>query len=405
MAENLQELVDGFATRFDRSVAVDDASMNLLAYSAHQQGAVDEARTTSIMQRAASKEAIAYSVGLGAMEAVDLFLDPPCPEIGQTITRIAMPIRYQNQPLGFIWLMETEGAVTPELHAALTEMADEAALMLHRGHALTAMRRDRESEYCKRLISNDAQIRKDAAREICEERILDPGKPVIAFYLYPTGYAPGEETDQDRLAIAASLDAGRSFAARRKSVAMTTAHHGLFLVSWRDGSGDALLRKIGQGVHESAVRLSGRSATDWWIGVGRPVDMDCVPITYLDARRTALVASALKTLGQVVTIDALGIYGLLSEVPEDKLRLAMDARYLLLAADKGHDDVLIETLETYLDNAGSVQKTSKIMYIERASLYYRLRRIQEIADVDLSDGNDRLSMHQSLKVARLLGLR
>ncbi len=404
MAENLQKLVDSFAERFNRAVAVDDFSMSLLAHSAHQ-GDVDEARITSIMQRAASTEEIEYSTGRGALEATDLFLDPPFPEIGQTIARIAMPIRYDGRTLGFIWLMESDGPVTRDLHDALRTMADEASLMLHRAHALTVMRRDRESDSCRGLLSNDVLRRTNVARELLEERLLETNAPVVAFYLLSTAFEVGHETEKDRLAIAAGLDAGKSFTGGRKSIAMTNEHHGLLLVSWRADSPAVLASKIGEGVHEAAVRISGRGSRDWWIGIGRPAELEHAPDTHSDARRAAQVAGALRAGATVTRSDSLGVYGILSEMPSDRLRVAIDPRYLALAEEKGHDDVLVETLEVYLDNAGSVQKTYRALNIERASLYYRLRRIQEIAAIDLSDGNDRLSIHHSLKVARLLGLR
>ncbi|MFI7166589.1 helix-turn-helix domain-containing protein, partial [Rhodococcus erythropolis] len=48
---------------------------------------------------------------------------------------------------------------------------------------------------------------------------------------------------------------------------------------------------------------------------------------------------------------------------------------------------------------------SEALCVHRGSLYYRLRRIQEITRADLANGDDRLALHLSLKVARLLDLR
>ncbi|MEO3876485.1 helix-turn-helix domain-containing protein [Nonomuraea sp. B12E4] len=58
-----------------------------------------------------------------------------------------------------------------------------------------------------------------------------------------------------------------------------------------------------------------------------------------------------------------------------------------------------------MGNAGDVKRTAASLCIHRASLYYRLRRIEEIASVDLSSGDDRLALHLGLKVARLIRLR
>ena len=59
------------------------------------------------------------------------------------------------------------------------------------------------------------------------------------------------------------------------------------------------------------------------------------------------------------------------------------------------------TLETYLDHAGDVKSTAAELWLHRTSLYYRLRRIEEVAGVDLNRGEDRLLCHVALRLARL----
>ncbi|MEV1179242.1 helix-turn-helix domain-containing protein [Nonomuraea sp. NPDC049784] len=62
-------------------------------------------------------------------------------------------------------------------------------------------------------------------------------------------------------------------------------------------------------------------------------------------------------------------------------------------------------METFLDNTGDIKRTAASLCIHRASLHYRLRRIEKIAAVELSSGDDRLALHVGLKVARLMELR
>ena len=64
---------------------------------------------------------------------------------------------------------------------------------------------------------------------------------------------------------------------------------------------------------------------------------------------------------------------------------------------------LVETLETYLDAAGSVQETAARLRLHRQSLYYRLERIERLASTNLRDGNERLALHLALKLARVNG--
>jgi DNA-binding PucR family transcriptional regulator len=64
---------------------------------------------------------------------------------------------------------------------------------------------------------------------------------------------------------------------------------------------------------------------------------------------------------------------------------------------------LLETVETYLDLAGSAVEASRALRLHRTSLYYRLQRAAEVTGMSLRDGDSRLVLHLSLKLARLHG--
>ena len=52
-------------------------------------------------------------------------------------------------------------------------------------------------------------------------------------------------------------------------------------------------------------------------------------------------------------------------------------------------------------DAGDVKQTAAELWLHRTSLYYRLRRIEELAGVDLSRGEDRLLCHVALRLGRI----
>ncbi|GAA2552435.1 helix-turn-helix domain-containing protein [Pseudonocardia hydrocarbonoxydans] len=74
------------------------------------------------------------------------------------------------------------------------------------------------------------------------------------------------------------------------------------------------------------------------------------------------------------------------------------ARALRALAAHDPGDRLRETLAVYLDEAGSAPRTAKALALHRTSLYHRLRRIEEITGMDLSDGRDRLVLHLGLRL-------
>lgn len=62
---------------------------------------------------------------------------------------------------------------------------------------------------------------------------------------------------------------------------------------------------------------------------------------------------------------------------------------------------LFNTLEAYLDEGGNSVQTADILHIHRSTLNYRLVRIKEICDVDLSSPSVRMNLHIALKLMRL----
>ncbi|MFN8374736.1 MAG: helix-turn-helix domain-containing protein [Anaerolineae bacterium] len=71
----------------------------------------------------------------------------------------------------------------------------------------------------------------------------------------------------------------------------------------------------------------------------------------------------------------------------------------LLMQDNGAD--LFNTLETYLDAGGNGVQTAELLHIHRSTLNYRLARIVEICEVDLSDPLTRTNLQVALKLLRL----
>ena len=63
----------------------------------------------------------------------------------------------------------------------------------------------------------------------------------------------------------------------------------------------------------------------------------------------------------------------------------------------------MQTLEAYLDNGCDTKLTAEALFLHRASLYYRLQRIEAITSTSLKSGADRLALHSGLKLARLVG--
>ncbi|WP_206516630.1 PucR family transcriptional regulator [Microbacterium oxydans] len=399
MASELQQLVENLGRRFDRSVAIDDRNVRLLAYTSHR-AEVDDARIASVMQRGVSADLIEHVHRSGALTADGMFIVPASPKLGMNIERIGFPIRYRGDLLGFLWLLSSEGEVTNEQENAAKESADSAAQILQREHLLGQLSRGRTRELMRDLLSDETNVRVDAAEKLIDEELVVTGH-VVVIVARPEGTPLSEG---DRLALASCLERTRRSLPPRSAIQLERPDHAILLVvvSELRGEIEAVAQKLQRDISAELDRPSEHCP----VGVGQEsATLSDARRSYLEAKRAAKVAGIVRVLGPTVRYASLGVYGLLAELPTDRLRESLHPglKRLLQAEDDGES--LVRTLDVFLENAGNVQATATEMCVHRATVYYRLKRIEQLAEVDLSKGDDRLSLHFSLKVARLIGLR
>ena len=69
--------------------------------------------------------------------------------------------------------------------------------------------------------------------------------------------------------------------------------------------------------------------------------------------------------------------------------------------DRQHGGKLMPTLEACLQYP-TLAKTAQALHIHRNTLLYRLQRVQEVAGLDLEDGDTRLTLHLALRAGDIL---
>ena len=96
------------------------------------------------------------------------------------------------------------------------------------------------------------------------------------------------------------------------------------------------------------------------------------------ARLALRVAGALPDIGTPAGWEALGAYRLLAraaETPHARELIHPGLPKLFALQSK---ESLVQTLEAYLDNGCDTKLTAEALFLHRASLYYRLQRIEAI---------------------------
>jgi sugar diacid utilization regulator len=383
-AADVQELVEACAARIGRPVNLDDHQYRLLAYSPHP-GEVDAVRRRSILDRMPPADVACWLDELGVRRVVGaLRIQPPADMDMQP--RVCVPVRFEGQLLGFIWLIDAPTAVTdPELEDAIATAAELGAL-LYGMRLAEHCRRTEQHELVERLLTGSSLDRAPAAAALLAERDLSAACAYTAVLLAPVRDAASSE------ALLARAERVRR-ASDPGSMVFAPREHGLVAVV--GGNRAAIARAV--------ARLAAEAGANHLIAAGDPVtSLDDVHASYAQARQAAKVAAARERHGVATHWGGIGADRLIVSLVDADV--APPAEFVRLAEHQDGAE-LIQTLATYLELAGDAQRTASALFLHRSTLYGRLRRIEAIAEIDLRNGDDRLTMQLALHLWTLRGNR
>ncbi|MEW5921426.1 MAG: helix-turn-helix domain-containing protein [Bacillota bacterium] len=170
--------------------------------------------------------------------------------------------------------------------------------------------------------------------------------------------------------------------------------------------GRSLVRETAEYVKERVRQLEPDITVS--IGIGRAgSNIDDIKVSYQEARRAVLIANEFGRKDQVTSYDSLGAYNILFNVRnmEELQKFSDQTLGLLLKYDQEkNNDILISTLKTYLACSCNYQKTADHLNVHLNTLKYRLQKIQDLANTDLSNPEVRLNFQLALKILEIRNL-
>jgi hypothetical protein len=394
MASELQSIVDDLAERLDAPTVLEDHEERMVVYSSHSQP-IDEVRRESILRRATRREVMSWFREQGIVEATEPLRIPSQPGQG-ILGRLCVPVRYQGRLMGWLFLIDDAGRLSGDEIATARRAADHVALLLYEEELADRL----TSGALSHLLSPASDLREAAVAQISDQGLLPARAPSVVAVIQPLGLRerlPRECVNE------ALRDAARA-APDGNALRLGYADHGVVLVRTRsdddDGAGVAEAREV-----LAALRHRLRKIPEARViaAVGDPqARLKDAYLSYRQARLAARVAAVVPSVGDIARWRDLGVFRTLVQLPEEAGESALDPRVGSLFA--AGDEDLVRTLETYLDLGCDVKATSARLHLHRATLYYRLEKVERLTGANLRDGNDRLAVHLGFKLARLAGL-
>ncbi len=191
--------------------------------------------------------------------------------------------------------------------------------------------------------------------------------------------------------------------ARRFACTITILQGALAVVLLPHPSGDrtALLRDLGAVLADASRGLGGMPLA---AGLGPAcTSLDDYPVSYHDAALALELARSRVSGGGVVASEELGVYGLLAGAldPEALRSRVLPVLAPLLESDRQRHTDHVRTLRAYLSNDRHLQHTAEDLHLHVNSLRYRLRRIEQLLQMDFHDSDDLFQLELAVRIADL----
>lgn len=372
----LQGAVDAIADATGCPVTLEDRDLHLVASSGHED-VIDDVRSASILRRRSTADVQELFATFGIARAEKPLPIPGDPTAGR-LPRWCIPVRWRQVTHGYLWLLDPREELIAADLEPLRDVVDQAAAAL----AVRSRAAERTSWAAGELLSDDPGMRARAVEELRRGGALAPTGKVRVIALAPANgsqVGPVNGWLLPRSAFVTTID-------QRAAVILPV-----------QGDANAVARKAAGGLlaqHPGGVAAGISDAADAhaahqaWAQAGAALGV---------ALRDTAASDGIR----VVDWADLGALRLLALAEADRiLTTVADERIdRLLALD--HD--ARATVRCYLDAAGSAHQTAARLGIHRQTLYQRLRRVEALTGVDLTDGRDRLLVHLALTVAGAAG--
>ena len=406
MLNELQAIVDDLAHRLKASTVLEDHDQRMVVYSS-QSGPIDEVRRDSILQRETSQQVKDWFRQFGIAHATAPLRIPSHPELG-ILGRLCCPVRFRGRLMGFVFLIDDEQRLGDGDIAAAEQAGLHAAVLLYEEELSERL----SASVLSHLLAPSAELRENAARQLLEQGMATADAPHAVVYVRPADPGPVAGLAELIGEVLSELGRHRGYAGLLR---VARHDHGVLLArvssvdddraarAAADEARGMLARRLPPKPARPATRartaLAGAHARVV-AGIGDPQrHLTAAVVSYRQALLAARVAASVPAVGDGARWQDLGAFRALVQLPlGEQSASCLDPRLVkLLGAEPG----LAETVESYLDLGGDAKRTAEQLNVHRATLYYRLGKAQRLSGADLHDGNDRLALHLSFKLARL----
>jgi sugar diacid utilization regulator len=393
---DLFALANAVAAMVGGPTTIEDTRSRVLAYSSLD-AEIDEPRRQTILGRRVPDEWMALLQQEGVFRRLatsgDVVRVDDLMGNGALRPRLAIGVRAGDELLGSIWVAEGAAPLDERAEDALRQAAEIAALHLVRNRAVDDLERRARGEHLRALLDGRGPLAALATRlgVIGEQQFV-----VVAFELQTEDDAE-VALKRERVLDLVSLSC-ESF--RRQSVSAVSGGVIYTLLPLDDTTkGLDTVRRL---IHDIVGRAGQSLGVGVRAGLGSAVGhLREVTTSKREADQTLRVLRAGDSPEVLAAIDDVREQALLLELRDiavERPHLLVGRLDRLVEHDAAHGTDYVDTLQAYFDAASDVPRAAEAMGVHANTLRYRLRRLCEIADLDLTAAEERLAVELQLRL-------
>ncbi|WP_338778163.1 PucR family transcriptional regulator [Metabacillus sp. FJAT-52054] len=395
--DRLEDIADKISEVLSLPITIEDVNHRLLAYSTHDD-CTDPARISTIIGRRVPEKVINSLWKDGTIPKLMNTKEPirvnQIEEVGLG-SRVAISIWKNEEVLGFVWALEIEKKLSPSELQLLKEATEAIKNKLLNLHANKTKRQERSQEMFWRLLTGNVQSIHEIQQGFGQLNVKYPQTFSVILFTFGPEISQSAEKQIDYLLKTTQ---------QVHVLLSTTDYNQLIILA--EPRGEQALTEIKDFCASTVRQLDERFGL-------RGVEA-CIGGVYGETLKVeqsyheALAVSKIKQrfpeeTMSLTSFSELGIYQYL-DVLYEKRKLEGFENYSLQKLkeyDADHKSNLTETLEVYLEADSSVHAAAKQLNVHVNTLSYRLKRITQIAEIDLTNPNEKMTIYLDMKLDRM----
>ncbi|WP_191991766.1 PucR family transcriptional regulator [Bacillus aerolatus] len=394
--ESLEVLADLISEELECPITIEDANHRIIAYSRHEDE-VDPVRIATIMRRRVPENVINSLWKVGAIpklfETEEPVVVPRIDQVGLG-ERVAISVRKYNEVVGFIWA-HPRVSFTEEKIMILQEAskAVKNQLIQHQKQKKETEKNYQEL-FWKLLTGHFTRLRDlEQVNERYKLNLKGPLAVIIFDFPQPISQSIERQTNylvetmQQLPIVARTFDNEQMILLARLSEKNKENSLADFINNF--------IVKINERQHIDGITAASGSVID------NPLELSK---SYQEALYVLKIKQQFpQAAASIHSYEKLGVFQFIEDLAAIRKQSGYENPMItkLMKYDRDHHSNLQETIFVFLQHDGNMNDAAKALHIHANTLAYRLKRISEIADMNLKDANQKITLYLDLLIKQL----